>query len=289
MLDVLKVARLLGILPFKEGKNGPVLCHKWLYYSYFMGIFIPLTTFYRALLCLKFIQSSESLETRSTVYLFLLKWEPMFYFLTIGIVYYPVRGRKEAERSIKVMKLLFELESGRSGKVGKKLRYVIFGFSIIFSILALVQYCHVTQPSYFNMIDIFFGYTNAIPLSIQLLQLCVYFKCVLCEYHRLEDVVKQISPANDKQTIGIFMAVKTLREIMKKIEHVYYPNIIWQEIETLMYSILMFRGTYDFICHYYTSAILAIIVLVWISIDLPLQFCLMHLSDATDEKVNLLL
>lgn len=282
MMDVFTVFRLFGILPYKIVDNHPVFCRKWHLYSWLFAAVILISTFSRGLMYL-FFYSSDDKDIRSCVYLFLLKWEPMFFFANTCVVYYTIMNKETTEQGIKIMKLLNDLQSRRTG--GRRITWYTFTASIILLFLGVVHYMHITEPTSFNIIDIFIGYTTVIPFTIQILQLSVYFDIIFAEYCRLEQLTPKKWP---EDTIETLLQIKSLRQLKKKIEYLYYHKLICQEVNGLIYFILAIRGTYDFIYHYYTSATISLIVLIWASFDLPLQIYLVHLSEVTDIKVKVI-
>lgn len=135
-MDVFKIARLSGILPFEVGQKGPVLCQKWLYHSYLLALVVIISTFYRGLFSVHFLDTSEDTITRSGTYMFLLTWEPMIYFVNCTLVYYSLKNTKIAERAIRVLKLLLELKMERAGR---RVTYCTLACSTIFLVMGLVH------------------------------------------------------------------------------------------------------------------------------------------------------
>lgn len=283
MLDVFQVFRVFGMLPYKLIKNEPVLCPKWRYYSCILAILSTSLIFYRGIWYLK--QPLEK-ENKNFVYLFLLLCEPMLYVVDNFMIYYTIFNKKSTEKSIKIVKILLKLKTERNGckKVGQKVICCSLGALLILLIFAYIYFV-INQPTLMvsigSFVDLLISYGATVLFTMQLLQFCVLFEYVLSAYRHLEHLVTR-----NRNGQEILVEIKNLRDLVKKIENVYYPNIIYLEFNGLFYCILGIRGLYDYVLQNYESFFMASIILFWVWFDLPLQFYLMHLSEVIECKVS---
>lgn len=288
MLDVFDFFRFFGILPYKIVKNKPVLCLKWQFFSRIIALLVNTLACYRGFIYLMRVQHQNSYdgELRNCIYEFLLKCEPMFFFLNLCVVYLTVIDRKRTRKIIKVLKFIFESKLGKNecNKVSRRISYYTYVSLVVLVIMAFLYY-KLTQFRQVHIMDPWLCYFEIFPFTIQVLQFCVYFTCIISAYSDLENLVNK-NVLNAEMTIGILLEIRKLRNTVKTIEHVYYSNFIILELNTMIYSVLAIRGIYDLIFLEYNSIVVAMIVLISILFDLPLQFYLMHLSDVTESKVR---
>lgn len=280
MLNVFQVFRVFGILPYRIVKNNPVFCSKWRYYSCTIGTIVACI-----ILCQAIIYKNIPIDTTSPrcIYNFLLKWEPTFVFLHICIIYHTILNKKGTKKSIKIVHQLLKIKSGNIGPdpEAKVINYT-FGTLSILLVLVFVFYFKIEllyhDVTVLNLLDYLVAFAFTAVNSIQILQLCVYYEVIIGALSRC---------SNDLDPIATLVEIQNLRKLKSKVEHVYYLNLIFLELNCLIYCILGFRGAYDFISQPLTSAFVSSIVVIWVSYAIPLQFYLMHLSGLIDSNVKL--
>lgn len=285
MLNACKIFRFIGILPYKIAKNQIVYCLKWHYYSYIIAALISsLTVGYGLMYTQYTVDSRDS----NYIYQLLLKWEPTLIFVNILVIYYTIFKKKRTKRAIKMVRQLLEIKSAHFPE--QKILWWTSGSLVILLIVAVV--CYVTTIQYYHgneFQDFFDCFTDFIFTAleiIQIIQLCLYFEVINGAFSELKTIIADIDDDVLCPT-SILIEIKKLRKLKSNVEQFYYPNIICQELSCLIYCIMGFRGGYDFISQNYTSSIIALTNVIWVSYEIPFQFYLMHLSHGTEEKVSL--
>lgn len=283
MFNAFKIFRIFGILPFKLVKiRDPVLCPKWHFYSCIAASLVAILAFCRALI---YLQYPLDTKNPNIIFIFLLKCSPMFNFVHICVMYYTMVNRKTVKRAVEIVKLLMEVKL-KSRKVGsvvapeKMIVYYAFGTLIILSLLIcglcylMIQY--VPTFALMSVVDYWVTFVFSVILTIQVLQFCVYFEVIVGAFSQLDA----------HQPIASLIAILKLRDLKNKIEHLYYPNIICLELNCLIFCISGFRAAFDFMSKTLITAVIGLIIVIWITCDVPLQFYLMHLSQIIDGKVS---
>lgn len=287
MFDVFKVFRVFGILPYRIVHGKLVLCPKWRIYSFLLGVLVVLITFYRG--CI-YIQNTDFVDilSVSTILHYIYQWEPMFLFIQVFVIFYTtIFSKRNTEKSIKLLSLLSGLSS-RKTRAGNK----TVGFTCIFLLVLLILVVvyhylnieHYPSVTWLNMIDYLTGYVSTAIITIQILQFCVFFEGVLSAYAQFEYSIQE--QIDGRKLFKVFVKTVKLRTIINKFEYIFYPSIIFMQLNCFIYCVLGFKGIYDIICQRYFSAFIAVILQIWISFYLPLIFYWMHLSDVTESKVS---
>lgn len=284
MFNACKVFNTFGILPYKLVKNKPVFCPKRHIYCYIFASFVVILSFFKGLW---YSQPPLNTKNSNVILMFLLNWEPMFYFIQICVIYSTVINEKRTKRAVKIVKLLFEVKSSKCGQSSAPedsiIRYTYVSLFIILVMCVMFYYIRITQPNPRNklltFLDFMISYISTVVNTIQILQFCVYFEVINCALSELECSFVH-------RPIAILSKIKILRKLKNKIEHLYYPHIIFLQFSCLFYCILSMRAIYDLMSE---LGILALFAILWLSYDIPFQFYLMHLSEETNEKASLLI
>lgn len=281
MFDVFKAFRICGILPYRIKRNKLVLCPHWHLYSRMFAFLAFLITSYRGVIYIRNTDFVNILSV-SCIFQYILQWEPMFLFFHICIIFSTVFNKKNTQKSIKILELLFEV---RQKGVGRIITYYTFCNFVLLFILILVLHNLNTQyhrnVTIMHLLDYIVGYISSVVVSLQILQFCVYFEIVLKPFSELESCVTK-RPKLFKTFVKIFK----LKIIIRKFEDIYYWNIILIQLNLFIYCIFGIRGIYDFIGQRYDSIFIVIILEYWMTFYLPLLLYLMHLSEKMENKVN---
>lgn len=114
----------------------------------------------------------------------------------------------------------------------------------------------------------------------------MYFQIIFDSFSKLKIISEDLRDTSGRKSIFILHEIFNLRGLAKKIEHTYYPNIVFAELSLFFYSVLAFRDFYDLITQKYLSFIISLILGTWSTINTLLQIYLMHLNEETERKVS---
>lgn len=289
MVGVFTILRIFGIFPYRIIKNS-VFCSKWRYYSYLFALLASLITFNRGLM---YIRNTEVVELKdsSFVYQFILKFEPMFYFVHMSVVFYNALETKRMRQALKLLDTFLKLQP-RKHHYGLRNGIVTYIFgTLLFQLLLVFKLHHLNLHLYpnvtwVNLVDFLVAYLCTVIIAMQLLLFCVVLNAIRGVYGRLERSMQDLDEQNREASIGILDTIQKLGYFTNKFDRIYYPSIILHQFNCFLYILLGSRSFYDLLSGQYLSIIHSLILNMWIIYHVPIQFYLMHLSEVIQNKVS---
>lgn len=278
MFDPFKIFRIFGILPYKIVTNTPVYCRKWHFYSYVIAFLILIL---HIGLIFSYDKYFPDPKDPKFIYLIILKFEPILIFAHCLVIYYTVLNKQQTRKAIKIVKLLLESISRKEGDSWERnMFWWTFGSLGILLILISASLALYPKTELIDWFDFSVCFTFTTVNTIQVVQFCVYSKLIIGAITELEISDKCLD------VIPLLGRVKKLKELRNKIEAVYYPNLLFLELNCLIYCLFGFRGVYDLISLDLFSQTLTLVTVIWLLYVTPYQFYLMHLSEIIDDKVS---
>lgn len=285
MSEIFEYFRFFGVLPYCFEKKQPLFSREWLRYSRIFALIIIALAFYRTLMC---EQYPVDMESTILIYQFLLKYEPVFIFVNICIIYYQIFVVKDVNRILKVIKLLLRMTLNRNYdyKKEKKIMFATFGASIILLILIFVVCLNIEQYpmlAQIHLLDYLAMYAFTVVVTVQALQFCVYFQMIIGALNHVQYEIS-FEKRNERKLLDKLLELSKITSLIKKMQRIYYPNMITLQLSVLFYSVTGCRGLYEF---FYGSYMFELyVILTWTIFDIPLQLYFMHLNEVMIKKVN---
>lgn len=290
--NVFKVFQFFGV--YQPYRSTQSVIRKWHYHSYVFALFAASFAFYRGLQC---ITNDELNETKksSLVYKFLLRSEPMFLFIHISVIFCTsLNNTKASNYGSQIIRVSTTLKSSKNYNHGSENKIIYYTYVTLLLLLISIVKLHylnaefVPSVTFLDLIDLLESYLSEVIIAIQLLQFCVYFKVVINAFSYIEYLIHELNTDtnNGPKSYEMLVGVNKLSRLITKFGHAYWPSIVLQQLNCLLYCILGYKAFYDFFCQKYVSPLHSLIFNLWIVYFIPLQFYLMHLGDVIQTKVR---